>query len=226
MKNLFRTLASLTLGVGALIAAPSEAASTNPTFTITSDYSLYAVALDGVYSADTPGYQYSYAYSAPSGLSTLQHRDTGFASPVASVAMIGLSDLGTPGSEHVFVGVNATAAVGLVGNDFDTAFGVSEAHIVDALLSTLSDYDSPYFGDLSTFQANLRRNGYYAPADLGALTLVAFSSGQVIGSALVTDDPAGVPEPAAWSLMIGGVGAAGGMLRRGRKVRAGAASVA
>jgi hypothetical protein len=39
----------------------------------------------------------------------------------------------------------------------------------------------------------------------------------LVSSVITSDTPAGVPEPAAWAMMILGLGAAGVALRRGKR---------
>ena len=214
------------LGVTA-ISAPVSAVSIDPVFTVTTPYSLYDVELGAKFNPSS-GYiaQTSYGYAAPGGLSMFQHRDPGFLAPVLSIAMAGLTDLGTPGSSHVFVGLNTTAAAALVGQSFEQAFGYDESHIAAALAGASSSTNGnsiPYIDELTAFNRALRNGNYYASADPGLLTLVSFTSGQVIGSVALTDAAGPVPnvaspapEPSTWAMMIVGFGIAGVGLRRRR----------
>jgi len=60
--------------------------------------------------------------------------------------------------------------------------------------------------------------GYVGGRDGFALTGEPVNaSGRLSGS--FTGDPMGVPEPAAWAMMMGGFGLLGGALRRARRVR-------
>lgn len=217
-------LAAAVLMIAGVEAA--GAASTNPIFTINSSYDLYDLGLYGIY---TPPYydagtdatyidQFSYNYAASAGTSIVQHR-TGFVGPVNNVAFIGLSDLGDPGSAHVVVGVNADVAASIVGKTFEQAFplyAVQESQVAAGLIANATTPTAST--DLSNLRRQIRNNAEYASADDGQLVLVAFSTGQIVGTVAVSG---AVPEPASWALMLAGFGFVATAVRRQRRSRSG-----
>lgn len=122
-----------------------------------------------------------------------------------------------PGQKHVVVFGGTQWAASAQNIAFGTLFPTTlESNLIAALEDAASgngvqssyDYiDNFWNGDAQN--AGLK----FAPGD--SFSIMAFSTGQNIGSGSTTFTPAGgVPEPASWTLLIGGFGMLGTALRR------------
>jgi hypothetical protein len=162
------------------------------------------------------------------------------------LSWLGQSPSSDPTQLHLVMGVDSAYAPGLIGQSFDDAFagftpppgdlGVgesfSEQAVVDELLYTAGlDQDfglppNPFGGPktnlLFDFGVYLHdQNASIVPGGSG-FTLVAFSTGQSLGTGRASVVPTGaaVPEPGTWTLSIIGLALAGASLRRMRLRRA------
>jgi hypothetical protein len=139
---------------------------------------------------------------------------------------------------HVVVGMDSTVASDVTGHDWSEIFPNADEAVLAASLEHLGDPNLcenlldclPEFGHVQSFilgdltqipdPANTGQtlNGYFAiPGDF---TFVSFSGATVVGGGSASNIPLGggttVPEPAAWALMIIGLGALGWAARRRR----------
>jgi hypothetical protein len=138
----------------------------------------------------------------------------------AGVILMGerLDELGNP---HLVLGVNQRLAARLIGHPLNSLFPMLNEQLVLGSVELIGR-NTPYEPALQTLfdfsMMAINEGGMFDP-DGGAFTLVSFSSGQAIGSgsASLTASPpitSGVPEPAAWTMMIAGFGAIGATMRR------------
>lgn len=73
------------------------------------------------------------------------------------------------------------------------------------------------FVTISYFGMQLFSGTVDAPTFLPGTTDLYGSSGDVVGTISITGSGSAVPEPVTWTLMVGGMGVAGGALRRARR---------
>lgn len=142
-------------------------------------------------------------------------------SPADTTLVLGLLQTNLPGdpngiiTDHVIALVNPLAASSAIGKGFDSVFSISEAQMAFDLKELASN---DYFADpVSWWNANqdllygVGSSGELFTPRPGPFTVVAFSTGQEIGTGSTTVEP--VPEPA--TIMLFGVGIAGfGLVRR------------
>ncbi|MEY2883286.1 MAG: hypothetical protein RL490_1010 [Pseudomonadota bacterium] len=125
-----------------------------------------------------------------------------------------------PGQKHAVIFGNVNWVTGAQGIAFGTLFpSTLEASLIAALedaatgsgaQSSYDFIDAFWTGDAET--AGLK----FAPGD--SFGIIAFSSGQIIGSGTTTFTPGagGVPEPTSWAMLIAGFGLVGATLRKRR----------
>ncbi|MBS0363310.1 MAG: PEP-CTERM sorting domain-containing protein [Proteobacteria bacterium] len=165
----------------------------------------------------------SFDVQAPSTLITDPFVKT---DPITGTYFLGVTALGSQDEApplHLVLALNNAFAAGLVsgGQDFADIFaGYDEASLIGAL-TTLSDGSSTQtaIDDASNLIFNFSETvtadqGLFGSTD--TFSMVSFSTASTFGDGISFTTDAGVPEPAAWALMILGFGGAGALLRRRR----------
>ena len=186
---------------------------------------LQAVSVDGAAGGQTGPY-YTLNLSSPGKIDLSGNIRLSSAAGGASwqFAAIGPGLVGFAGG----IDITNTGAIRAISGAFPTigSFSYDTWHHVDVLL----DYPSQTFGikldglTLASGLAFCGSNSGCSGANVGTFGVGIFdtfggASGQDLG---YLDDfniatfPTGVPEPAGWALMFGGIGLAGGILRRRR----------
>jgi len=176
---------------------------------------------DPAFSASSPG-PTTLTYSVPTDLYP------GFSYTIGQAFLLGVAtDLSgdAPGQQHLVLFTNDSFAAAAQGVAFGTLFPNTNE---TALNNDLETQTNP--GDIFTFAGGDAVNG---PGSVASITFepgqnfeaVAFSNGQIIGSG--TSELIGAaPEPAAWALMMLGIGSAGLALRGRRRTDCRSAAVA
>lgn len=144
--------------------------------------------------------------------------------PIGRTLLLGIAtDLpGDPeGQDHLVLFTNDAWAASANHIAFGTLLpGVNEASLIAALNSlqagTGNDADYSLLFDFAQNAAQFGPNHDAAFTFGSSFTAIAFSDGQIIGTgqSFLTPAPNAVPEPAAWALMIGGLGLVGAMSRK------------
>lgn len=96
------------------------------------------------------------------------------------------------GAQHVAVAINSADSNSLVGSDFQTAFGVSEANVEAAITLDQGGFGTLTGQSISTSDATFGALFGFVPTYPGTADIMGFSGGSIIGSV----SPQAVPSPA------------------------------